>query len=99
MKPKPRALTWLEDQTGETISYEPPSGAEGTRHLSVRLPVEEASRLEQLAEARGVTLSQLVRTILARAVDDHGELTRLAGAELADRLAADVEEVRRRLVG
>ena len=97
MKPKPRALTWLEEQTGEEISYEPSKPADTTRHLSVRLPVEDALRLEQIAVRRSITFSQTARTILASALDEHAELADLAGPDLAARLAADVAEVQRRL--
>jgi hypothetical protein len=56
---KPKAIQWLEEQTGESIDFTPePDTAGRDRHLSVRVP-----------------------------------------SELADRLAADVAEVRRRLAG
>jgi predicted DNA-binding protein len=99
MKPKPRALSWIEEQTGAEIPYEPSKPADSTKHLSVRLPANEAARLEQMAAARGVTLSQLVRNILTSAADEHTEITTLDAHDLVARLAADVTEVQRRLVG
>jgi hypothetical protein len=97
VNPKPRALAWLESETGQTIPYEPSKTTGNDRHLSVRLPAPDADRLEQMAADRGMNLSQLVRAILASALADHGELADLAGPDLAARLAADLAEVQRRL--
>jgi hypothetical protein len=97
MKPKPRALAWLESETGTAIPYEPTTAPGNDRHLSVRLPVDDAARLEQMAAEQGVTLSGLVRALLTSAISEHAELASLDGTDLAARLAADVAEVRRRL--
>jgi hypothetical protein len=94
---KPKAIQWLEEQTGQTIDYE--SDASQDRHLSVRLTRELAAGLDALAAERGVKLSHLVRELLAEAVAHRASVTQLDSRALADRLAADVAEVRRRLAG
>ena len=97
MNAKPRALVWLEQQTGANLPHGATETAGKDRHLSVRLPVEDAERLGQMAAERGMTLSQLVRSVLVAALAEHSDLTTLAGPDLAARLAADVAEVQRRL--
>ena len=52
-----------------------------------------------MAAERGLTLSHLVRELLAEAVAQRATVANLDGRALADRLAVDVAEVRRRLVG
>lgn len=95
--PKPKAIQWLEDQTGQRIDYAPEAGQ--SRHLSVRLDGELAAGLDAMAAERGLTVSHLVRELLADAVQLRMAVARLDGQALADRLAADVAEVRRRLAG
>lgn len=98
---KPKAIQWLEEETGETIPYVPeepdPRGRE--RHLSVRVEPTLATALDGLAAERGVTISQVVRELLARAVAERQSTAGLDAEALVDRLAADVAEVRRRLAG
>jgi hypothetical protein len=96
---KPKAIQWLEGQTGETIAYAPEVQVGQDRHLSVRVAGELASGLEAMAAERGLTLSHLVRALLAEAVTQRATVAKLDGLALADRLAADVAEVRRRLAG
>ena len=96
---KSKAIQWLEEQTGETIAYTPEVIVSQDRHLSVRLAGDLAAGLDAMAAERGLTLSHLVRELLADAVAHRATVTKLAGRELADRLAADVAEVRRRLAG
>jgi predicted transcriptional regulator len=95
--PKPTAIQWLEDQTGQHIDYAPEVPPGQDRHLSVRLTGELAAGLEELAGERKVTVSQLVRELLGEAVERREEVTSLDASALAERLAADVAEVRRRL--
>lgn len=100
MTDKPQAIRWLEEQTGQTIPYSPEERTAGQdRHLSVRLPEALVAALEQLAAERHVKLSQVVREILADAVEQRSSVATLDGRALADRLANDVAEVRRRLAG
>jgi predicted transcriptional regulator len=97
---KPKAIEWLENETGETISYEPeavPTGRD--RHLSVRLDSETVRALDALAAERGLTVSQLVRDLLHEAVEVRRSAATLESGALVDRLAADLAEVRRRLAG
>ena len=98
---KPKAIQWLEDQTGQSIPYDPEgTGPEAReRHLSVRLDRTMASSLEVIAAERAVSVSQLVRDIIADAVAARQDTAGLDARALADRLAADVAEVRRRLAG
>lgn len=96
---KPKAIQWLEEQTGETIAYSPEVAAVHDRHLSVRLTGDLAANLDAMAVERGLTLSHLVRELLAEAVAQRTTVAKLDGQALADRLAADVAEVRRRLAG
>ena len=97
---KPKAIEWLEEQTGQTIRYVPEgAGAGQDRHLSVRLTGELAAGLEAMAAERGLTLSHLVRDVLAEAVGQRAAVAKLDGRALAERLATDVAEVRRRLAG
>jgi predicted transcriptional regulator len=98
MMPKPKAIQWLEKQTRENIDYTPASPGQD-RHLSVRLTSELAAGLDTLAAERGVTVSRLVRELLTDIVTQRSSVATLDGRALADRLAADVAEVRRRLAG
>jgi predicted DNA-binding protein len=97
---KPRAIKWLEAETGARIEYtREPSGPGADRHLSVRLPGELAAGLERIASERGMTLSQLVRDVLTETLRQRTAVSTMDARTLADRLAADVAEVRRRLAG
>ena len=96
---KPKAIEWLEEQTGQTIEYTAESNAGQDRHLSVRLTGELAAGLDAMAAERGLTVSHLVRELLAEAVAQRASVAKLDGRALAERLAADVAEVRRRLAG
>ena len=96
---KPKAIQWLEEQTGQTVGYTPEVPAGQGRHLSVRLTGDLAAGLEAIATERGLTLSLLVRELLTEAVAQRAAVTKLDGRALAERLAADVAEVRRRLAG
>jgi predicted HicB family RNase H-like nuclease len=98
---KPKAIQWLENQTGESIPYAPEEQAsEGReRHLSVRVDRTMAAALDAMAVERGVTVSQLVRELLAQSVDERQGTGGLDTQALVNRLAADVAEVRRRLAG
>jgi hypothetical protein len=66
---KPKAILWLEDQTGQNIDYTPEVSSGQDRHLSVRLTNELSSGLEMIAIERGVTVSKLVRELLSEAVE------------------------------
>jgi predicted HicB family RNase H-like nuclease len=98
---KPKAIQWLEKETGQSIPYAPDEqqsdGRE--RHLSVRVDRTMAVALDAMAAERGVTVSQLVRELLAQAVTERESTAGLDAQALIDRLAADVAEVRRRLAG
>ena len=98
---KPKAIQWLEKETGQSIPYVPEEqAAEGReRHLSVRVDRTMAVALDAMAAERGVTVSQLVRQLLAQAVTERQITAGLDAQALIDRLAADVAEVRRRLAG
>lgn len=96
---KPKAIRWLEEQTGETIDYGAEVNVGQDRHLSVRLTGELAIGLDAMAAERGLTMSHLVRELLAEAVGQRAAVAKLDGRALAERLAADVAEVRRRLAG
>jgi predicted DNA-binding ribbon-helix-helix protein len=99
MMAKPKAIQWLEETTGQTIDYRPEASVGHDRHLSVRLTGELATGLDAMAAERGLTVSHLVRELLAEAVGQRAAVAKLDGRELAERLAADVAEVRRRLAG
>lgn len=96
---KPKAIEWLEEQTGQPIEYVEEVEPYRERHLSVRLNDELAARLTDLAAERNMSLSQLVRDLLGDAVAQRQTVAALDARALADRLAADVAEVRRRLAG
>lgn len=96
---KPKAIQWLETQTGQHINYNPEVVSGQDRHLSVRLTRDLSNGLEAIAAERGLTVSQLVRELLTEAVDQRVSVVMLDGQALAERLAADVAEVRRRLAG
>lgn len=96
---KPKGIAWLEAQTGQMIDVgRDPVGTQD-RHLSVRLTSDLSAGLDAMAAERGLTLSHLVRDLLREAVNQRGSVAALDGRALADRLAADVDEVRRRLAG
>jgi len=94
----PRGIQWLEDQTGQRLDHErrPPVQE---RHLSVRLGADLASGLDAMAADRGVTVSHLVRELLNEIVSRRRALAELDAIALADRLASDAAELRRRLAG
>ena len=96
---KPKGIEWIEAQTGTPVEFTPEVVAGRDRHLSVRLTAESAEALESMAAERRVTLSQLVRALLEDALAERAAVTSLDARALADRLAADVDEVRRRLAG
>lgn len=96
---KPKAIECLEQQTGQTIEYVPETPAPSDRHLSVRLSGDLAAGLSVLADERNVSVSQLVRDLLGEAVAARQAVGSLDARALADRLATDVAEVRRRLAG
>lgn len=98
---KPKAIQWLEKETGQSIPYvsEEPAAESRERHLSVRLDRTMAAALDAMAAERRVTVSQLVRELLAHAVTERENTAGLDAQALVDRLAADVAEVRRRLAG
>jgi predicted DNA binding CopG/RHH family protein len=97
--PKPKALQWLEEQTGQDIEYPTTPPATNDRHLSVRLSSDLAAGLERIASERGLQLSQFVRELLTIVVAERDSVGSLDDRALADRLASDVAEVRRRLAG
>jgi predicted transcriptional regulator len=97
--PEPKAIQWLEDETGQTIDFVAEPTPAGERHLSVRLSDDLAAELTELADERGLSVSQLVRQLLGDAVTQCQAVASLDAAALAERLAADVAEVRRRLAG
>ena len=99
MTKKPTAIQWLEEQTGQTIDYTPEVPTGQDRHLSVRLTSELGAGLDAMAAERGLTVSHLVRELLTEAVGQRAAVAKLDGHALAERLAADVAEVRRRLAG
>jgi hypothetical protein len=65
---KPKAIQWLEDETGQTIDFVAEPSPAGERHRSVRLPDDLALGLCELAVERGLSVSQLVRQLLGDAV-------------------------------
>jgi class 3 adenylate cyclase len=87
---KPKAIEWLEQETGAPIEY--PRGGESTRdrHLSVRLTAELAARLDEMAAEHGISVSQLVRRLLSDATRERVAVTDLDSYALADRLAAEM---------
>ncbi len=96
---KPKAIEWLEQETGQTIEYLPEVPHTRERHLSVRLSADLATGLGALAAERQVSVSQLVRDLLTEAVVQRQAVAALDARALGERLAADVAEVRRRLTG
>ncbi len=69
-------------------------GAAAPKQSTVRLTGERAASPEAMAAERGLTLSRLVRELLAEAVTQRATMAALDGRAPADRLAADVAEVR-----
>lgn len=96
---KPKAIGWLEEQTGQTVPYVPEDRVSRERHLSVRVTTEMLDVLEQVAAERDISVSQVVREMIAIAVAERASVSALDARALVDRLAADVAEVRRRLAG
>lgn len=98
---KPKAIQWLEDQTGEPVPFTPetPELEGRDRHLSVRIDRDLGGAVEAMAKERALTVSQLVRELLGEAVAQRRNSASLDARALVDRLAADVAEVRRRLAG
>lgn len=96
---QPKAIRWLEEQTGQSIDDVSSSPEAGDRHLSVRLGVELAEGLDAMARERGCTVSQFVRELLTDVVSQRASAAAMDGRALADHLAADIAEVCRRLAG
>jgi predicted transcriptional regulator len=99
---RPKAIEWLENQTGASIPYSQDSDSEPERrerHLSVRVDQSLAHALEEMAVERHTTVSQVVRELIADAVAERRSTAAPDAQALVDRLAADVAEVRRRLAG
>lgn len=97
---RPKSIEWLENETGTRIPYsEDPDTEIRERHLSVRVDRSMANALDEMAAERHVTVSQLVRELLADAVAERRSTAALDAQALVDRLTADVAEVRRRLAG
>lgn len=98
---KPNAIQWLEEQTGENIPYTPeaPVSQGRERHLSVRVDRTMGAALDAIAVERRLTVSQLVRELLAQVVAERDSTAALDTQALVDRVASDVAEVRRRLAG
>ncbi len=95
----------VQDES-ETTRKEPyPSGATGERPgrrrsvvQSVRLPADEFAKIEELARAAGVPVGALIRGwVLAGLAEDREPDATLA--EAVERLAADVDRVRRLATG
>lgn len=96
---KPEAVEWLESETGQTIDITAEATPTEDRHLSVRVSRDLADGLSVLADERGQSLSQLVPNLLKEAVAQRQAVAALDAKALAERLAVDVVEVRRRLAG
>jgi hypothetical protein len=94
---KPKAILWLEEHTGQHIDYAPVTSSSRDRHLSVRVTSEMFAVLEDIAAERAISVSQVVRELVAGAVADREAMSNLETRDLVERLAADVAEVRRRL--
>jgi predicted transcriptional regulator len=95
---KPKGIQWLEEQTGARLDYEHRTVAQ-ERHLSVRLSDDLANGLDSMAAERSVTVSHLVRDLLTEVLAQRQAVASLDAKALADRLAADAAELRRRLAG
>jgi len=96
---KSKAIQWLEAQTGTTIPYTSEPTEPRERHLSVRVDRSMAEALDEIAAEQGVTVSQLVRDLVAEVVESRRGTKAMDAHALVERLAADVAEVRRRLAG
>ena len=96
---KPKAIQWLEAKTGAAVPYTSEPTEPRERHLSVRVDRSTAEVLDEIAAERGVTVSQLVRDLIAGAVESRRSTKAMDASALVERLAADVAEVRRRLAG
>jgi molybdopterin-guanine dinucleotide biosynthesis protein A len=97
--PRPDAIRWLEDQTGQSIDYTPEVAGARDHPLPIRLNRELVDALSAMADERALSLSQLVRELLTDTVNTRHHVAALDARALSDRLAADVAEVRRRLAG
>lgn len=94
---KPRAIEWLEAETGQVVPYTPERPRPRERHLSVRVSAATLAGLEEIAAERNVTVSQLVRDLVNDLVEQRTTLATLDARDLVERLTADLAEVRRRL--
>ena len=85
---KPRAIAWLEEQTGQQLDR--PSAPPKSRHVSIRVPDELFDRLERLALQRGESVSQSARRLLVAGLVDEREPTdAIDDAIIALQLARD----------
>ena len=95
---KPRAIEWLESETGEEIPYSPERAPARHRHLSVRVSEEVATELERMANDGDTSVSQLVRDLVTQAIERRRAEADLDTSALVDQLNAGVAELSRRLV-
>lgn len=96
---KSKVIEWLEQQTGQEIEASGARAELRDRHLSVRLTDDLGAALDVWAGERGISVSHLVRELLAEAVRSRQGVADLDARGLVDRLQADVAEVSRRLAG
>jgi len=96
---KPKAIQWLERETGEEIEYPINTGRGKSRHLSIRLEVDLLEKLNKVSRSRGETPSQTVRMLIEHAVREQESVAGLDDAALAVQLNLAVSEVTRRLAG
>lgn len=61
---KPRAIEWLEQETGEKLDRGRAPLSEG-KHLSMRVPADLGAELEAYAIERGESVSQVARRLIA----------------------------------
>ena len=93
---KPRAIQWLEEQTGQIIERPadlPEPVDDGMRHLTMRMPIAMYARLGEVAAERNLTVSQRARQLLT----DGLQPPRLPEREALDVAIAALDEMRRRL--
>ena len=60
---KPRAIEWLEQETGQELDRHRAPLSEG-KHLSLRVPADLGAQLDAYAAERGESVSQVARRLI-----------------------------------
>lgn len=94
---KPKALEWLDEQTGEDTEWPFPIRPADDGQYAILVPDDVAVKLMQVAAAREQTIAVTIRSLIEHAVPEPEPPATLDNDKLISQLSATVAEVKRRL--